>query len=116
MDTDYYLNRSGDSDMGTVVGKEACPSCRSTGDDKSGDNLARYDDGSAFCFACGHIEKAGGEKVLSSSRAKLTASEVATYPVGGDPLRQLSPDVITRYNIRVTYNESTGKPDYVYYP
>jgi twinkle protein len=32
--------------LGTFVGHEACPACSSS------DGLARYDDGSAFCFAC----------------------------------------------------------------
>lgn len=43
--------------MGQVVGKEACPSCRASGGDRSGDNLIRYEDGSTYCFACGHSER-----------------------------------------------------------
>ena len=34
---------------------EGCPTCSSR------DNLARYDDGSAYCFGCGHHEKAGSD-------------------------------------------------------
>lgn len=37
--------------------KEPCPKCREIGLDKSGDNLARYDNGSAFCFSCRYMEK-----------------------------------------------------------
>ena len=42
--------------MGLCVGHESCPSCSSKGGDTAGDNLARYDDGGAYCFACGHTE------------------------------------------------------------
>lgn len=43
-----------------VVGKEPCPKCREAGADNSGDNLARYADGHAHCFACDHHENATG--------------------------------------------------------
>jgi twinkle protein len=36
--------------MGEFVGHEACPECGSS------NNLARYDDGSAYCFGCKHHE------------------------------------------------------------
>jgi twinkle protein len=48
--------------MSNVVGKEACPECRKAGGDNSGDNLARYDDGGAYCFACGYNERGEGEQ------------------------------------------------------
>jgi hypothetical protein len=36
---------------------EPCPSCRENGEDRKGDNLGRYTNGSAFCFKCGYTEK-----------------------------------------------------------
>lgn len=56
--------------MSNVVGKEACPECQANGADNSGDNLARYDDGGAYCFACGHNERADGQSRTSSSSSK----------------------------------------------
>ncbi len=43
--------------MADFIQHEPCPSC------KSSDNLARYNDGSAYCFGqgCGYVETAGGE-------------------------------------------------------
>ena len=35
-----------------LIGREPCPVCRERGGDGSGDNLAVYDDGHAYCFAC----------------------------------------------------------------
>ena len=38
--------------MSKHIKNEACPRCRADGHDKSGDNLSRYSDGSAWCFKC----------------------------------------------------------------
>ncbi len=36
------------------VKHEPCPKCRSIGNDKSGDNLGIWSDGSTYCFRCGY--------------------------------------------------------------
>jgi hypothetical protein len=46
--------------MGRVVSKQACPRCRENGRDRSGDNLAVYEDGSAYCFSCGYTKSRTG--------------------------------------------------------
>lgn len=58
--------------MSDVTGREPCPDCREQGDDSSGDNLARYADGGAHCFACGYHEHPDGKpsKPVSSGKAK----------------------------------------------
>ena len=45
-----------DKESGTAIGKERCPACASIGRDRSGDNLAIYDDGGKYCFSCGYYE------------------------------------------------------------
>ncbi len=40
-----------------VIERTACPSCVAKGADTSGDNLACYDDGHKYCFACSYYEK-----------------------------------------------------------
>lgn len=40
------------------VKHEPCPQCRERGEDRSGNNLGRYDDGHAWCFSCGYVEPA----------------------------------------------------------
>ena len=42
--------------MSNVINKEQCPACASRGQDNSCDNLAVYDDGHKYCFACKHYE------------------------------------------------------------
>lgn len=45
------------------VSTEPCPRCRDNGGDTRGDNLVRYADGGAHCFACQyHINGHGGVK------------------------------------------------------
>lgn len=41
--------------MGTVIRHIACPECRAKGLDTKGNNLAVYDDNSAYCFACSFV-------------------------------------------------------------
>lgn len=56
-----------------AVGKEACPKCQESGNDTSGDNLVRYDDGHGHCFACGfHQSEKGEGKKVRSKKSKST--------------------------------------------
>lgn len=43
--------------MGRILRNEQCPECAKNGADTRGDNLVRYQDGGAFCFACRYHEK-----------------------------------------------------------
>lgn len=40
--------------MSRVTHHERCPRCKERGADRSRDNLAVYDDGHSYCFACGY--------------------------------------------------------------
>lgn len=69
--------------MANFLHHEACPACREAGGDRDGNNLGRYDDGSAWCFACGYWERKTGKKKLE--KATKTAfkdffTELATLP------------------------------------
>lgn len=59
-----------ESQTSVLIRKEPCPECRKHGGDRSGNNLARYSDGHAFCFACGYLEKGDGEEVTPSYKPK----------------------------------------------
>lgn len=62
--------------MATFLNHEPCPACGSK------DNLARYDDGSAWCFGCGHYEPASKHKKERAIKTayKALPDEVATLP------------------------------------
>lgn len=53
-----------------VIGREQCPSCVNEGRDAKGDNLARYADGHAHCFACDYHEHGAEGADLSTSSSK----------------------------------------------
>lgn len=47
--------------MSKVIEREQCPACASRGQDNSQDNLAVYDDGHKYCYACEYRESGKGE-------------------------------------------------------
>jgi twinkle protein len=53
--------------MADFVQHEPCPKCESR------DNLARYSDGSAYCFGCKYVEKAGSDPKEPAAREKGSA-------------------------------------------
>lgn len=57
--------------MAQFLKNTICPRCRENGNDKAGDNLASYADGSGYCWSCGyyvHSDKASAR--LHTNRAK----------------------------------------------
>jgi hypothetical protein len=46
---------------------EQCPKCAELGKDRRGNNLARYTDGSAYCFSCHHKEVADKFRPIHAS-------------------------------------------------
>lgn len=76
----------------TFVHHEPCPGCGSR------DNLARYDDGHAFCFGCAHYEKGDGtvEEHGSRMRSLLRGNFQALTA------RRISAETCRRYGYLVT--------------
>lgn len=63
------------------VGNERCPECARNGNDRSGDNLVRYDDGHAFCFACGYREHAYSSSLSYLRKKLLVPSDDVMTPI-----------------------------------
>jgi hypothetical protein len=57
----------------------ACPKCRENGKDKSGDNLATYNDGSSYCWNCGHYTLS--DNVISQFLSKGINTSIDTPPL-----------------------------------
>jgi twinkle protein len=68
--------------MGQVIRKEQCPGCVQLGQDKSGDNLAVYDDGSSYCFACDKLGSAI-DQIKAGEAIATSVSECLTEVGGG---------------------------------
>jgi len=103
-----------------VAAKERCPT---EGCDGEGDNLIRYADGHAHCFACGRHERADGG-VETTPRAPLTQATPGLLPRcelrGPEPLgkRRLTLETCEKFNYWVdrefgnqiaNYTDASGK-------
>ena len=58
--------------MSVCTHHEPCPQCRGQGRDTKGDNLAVYDDGHKYCFACGYWE---GDKPMNDMKPEPVYDE-----------------------------------------
>jgi len=92
------------NDVAEFVCHEPCPGCNSS------DALARYDDGSAYCFSCQHHEKGEGAPTTNSVRKE--SGIVTGLITGGEHLflkkRGLSEETCKKFDYRVAKN-SSGK-------
>ena len=95
------------SSKSKFVKHEPCPSCGSS------DALARYDDGSAYCFAagCNHFEKATGEVVQLSTRRKTDMKGVCA----DIPDRRISKQTCEKFGVTVEFG-TDGKVSKHHYP
>jgi twinkle protein len=92
-----YQNLGSES---TCLRHEPCPSCGSK------DNLARYDDGHAFCFSidCDHYEHSNsGSTVIPTN--KLQKNRGAFTPIGGEfkelPKRKISESTTRKFGYKI---------------
>ena len=102
--------------------KTACPQCRENGNDRSGDNLIVYENGS-HCFACGYnttltpmMEEGMEEEEDIFIKGSRTVSDILKLPLGDDPARMIDPSIVSEFQTRVEYDTETGKVKSVYYP
>lgn len=58
--------------MASFIQHTECPRCRSNGNDRSGNNLGVYSDGSKYCFKCGYYVPAKGIDRLHARHADTT--------------------------------------------
>lgn len=77
-----------------VVSREQCPQCAEQGGDAKGDNLARYADGHAHCFACDYHEHGDGDL---STKSKPTTFDPITLNYGDLKSRCISERTCRRY-------------------
>lgn len=89
-----------------VVSRKRCPKCAANGNDTSGNNLAVYDDGHSYCYACQFYIK--GNKMESE-----TVEETPTYvnekfrvgEIQALPHRRINDKTVRQYGYQTT---STG--------
>ena len=91
---------------------EPCPKCNSK------DNLARYPEGSAYCFGCGYYEQADGQPNQSTKGGTPVLQDLEYKPL---TKRGLSLETVKKFNCQVgiykgkavqvaNFKDATGKP------
>lgn len=81
--------------MADFVQHEPCPKCGSR------DNLARYSDGSAYCFGCEHHEKSGSEPGTPSPTKPAGASSFVDGEIRALSKRGISEETCRFWNYRI---------------
>jgi len=108
--------------VGVMKRKEACPACKAKGNDWDDDNLIRYMDDSAHCFACGYTEHSDeykSEPEIFYMPTEFTEADkrlIMSLPMGCKGFRGLDDSVTARYRVRHSFDETSGEVDAQYYP
>ena len=94
--------------MAGFVHHEECPSCGSK------DNLARYDDGSGWCFGCEHFEApTDGERSTPEDKPKKADGSplVTDGKYRALPTRQITQETCQfwKYKVGVAFHSATGQ-------
>ena len=97
-----------------VLSKERCPDCADKGEDRAGDNLAVYEDGSKYCFKCKAHSRP--EKFTALPKSGMTVAQIEELPVKYDPSRKLSRETANLYEVRGRIDTVTGLVQNLYYP
>ena len=80
------------SEENQFVGHEPCPNCPSS------DALARYSDGSAYCFSCGHHIKGDGSSNPTKKTRRLMQYDGDFAAIKN---RRLTEETCRKFNVRV---------------
>lgn len=92
--------------MSKVLRKERCPECAKSGKDSSQDNLAVFDDGGAYCFACNYSIKRNGEHMNTT----YTLPPSLAMPDTGIKTRGISKAVLDKYGVVRLADMNKGEP------
>lgn len=88
-----------------LLGYEACPECRAKGQDTAGDNLARYSDGHAHCYACKHHEAPNGDAVAAYKDRPRPPAKALAGSFKPLPKRELREATLRHFGYRIGEDE-----------
>jgi twinkle protein len=89
--------------MSKVVSRDRCPKCASNGKDTSGDNLAIYEDGGKYCFACQYTDRGGKTTITDVNKTPPTTNGLKFVSGKTQALshRRINEDTARKYNYEV---------------
>lgn len=82
---------------------EPCPNCPSS------DGLARYSNGTGFCFVCGHYDRGDGQLALPNKPQKRMIYEGEFAPIKN---RKITEETCRKFNVRIEPGTSVRFPYY----
>tara|TARA_Y100001938_G_C8101022_1_gene441747 strand:- start:10348 stop:12069 length:1722 start_codon:yes stop_codon:yes gene_type:complete len=95
--------------MSKVVSRARCPKCAAAGNDTSGDNLAVYEDGGKYCFACKYIER-GVKAIVSNKPDETPATANGLKFLSGDlqaiSHRRINEDTVRKYGYETLVSQN----------
>ena len=99
--------------MADVITKKPCPTCRSSGRDKTGDNQIVYSDGNTHCFSCNKTTFKNGK----TKHIKKVKGMEMTGVGGAIRDRKISEGIVNKFNVTLEYNQngSISKHHYPYF-
>ena len=90
-----------------VTGREQCPRCAEEGRDNHCDNLARYNDGHGYCYACKHYEAGNGAPI------KMTIKPKDWKPIFGEiramPDRKIEEATCRKFGYQILNHPEKGE-------
>jgi twinkle protein len=89
------------TDDSSFIRKEPCPECGSR------DNLARYTDGHAYCFGCGHYEPGDGSEPSTPKGRRMAGDLIQGGDITALSKRKITEDTCRKFGYRTArYNDS----------
>lgn len=110
------------------MASKLCPECAKRGHDSKNDHLFLMKDQKTYaCFKSAYhesgkpyFEKEDGSISKSPSHRESTGretiAEVLTYPLVSFDYREIRADTYKKFEVRVSFSETTGSPAFLYFP
>ena len=100
--------------MADVVSKKPCPTCRSGGRDRHGDNQINYSDGNTHCFACSTTTFADGNIPVHTPKVKGIEMIGTSGPIKD---RKISMNIVDKFKVTLEQNKdgSISRHHYPYF-
>lgn len=89
-----------------VVSRKRCPKCAAQGNDTSGNNLAVYDDGHGYCYACSYYVKGNNTQMVVEETPVYNDEKFRTGSIQDLSHRRINEKTCKQYGYQVGINGS----------
>ena len=85
-----------------VISRKRCPRCAAKGNDTSGNNLAIYDDGHGWCYACEFYQRGNKVETIIESSPVYHNEKFRTGEIISLPHRRINEKTVKQYGYQTT--------------